>query len=703
MTTYSASAQSNTSLKLYRTSRLSEPAQGTPAASTAQISIARRAAILVLTALPLGRLCAANSAPQFDPVSDIYLSEGQSVTVTVQARDADGDPLTIGMTRRPSGSTFADLGSGAGSFGWQADFVGPLSSSSAPFGIEFVASDGTTQSTLPLTVFVRNVNRAPVINVPDTVTAEAGDVITFEPSVFEPDFERVTWRAPVTPPGSSFEVLPGAGSPARFRWPTSVADSGFASLTLIATDELGLADTTTTTILARPGAAHTLTIATDTIFPGEFLTLGVSLKNRDSLGAFDISINLDPSVMAILSVLNGSSRSAGFERFSFAFGNPGPGDVRVTGRADVGGGSPALPAGDGELFVLNMQVSAQSGLAGLFLPVVFGTSAPFDTFAVTLSGADGVPVDSASIALVDGGAKIKDQSALAIGDINLNGITFEIADALRFTNYFIDPVNFSFNAEQFANSDINGDGILASVADLVALIEVITSGGPGFSPRPARANQPTALFSASARESLTAVSVYSEPDIGGALMTLTAAPGNFRELSVTPAPELAHNGMTLKSHQSGDTLRVLVYGHDGGFIPGGDAPLFSIAGGKGTVALLSVESATASGAPARARIADGNAVALPVAFTLEQNYPNPFNPSTRIVFELDSPAEVDLVIYDILGRAVRTFAEGAFSAGKSELVWDGRDNTGTPVASGVYVYRLTVGDRAVSRKMTLVK
>ncbi|HEX5133608.1 MAG TPA: M6 family metalloprotease domain-containing protein [Candidatus Krumholzibacteria bacterium] len=88
---------------------------------------------------------------------------------------------------------------------------------------------------------------------------------------------------------------------------------------------------------------------------------------------------------------------------------------------------------------------------------------------------------------------------------------------------------------------------------------------------------------------------------------------------------------------------------------------------------------------------------------LEQNHPNPFNPRTSIRFYLPARGPVELNVYDVRGALVRRLARGSFDAGSQTLVWDGTDDAGRPVASGIYVYRLTVDRHSLTRKMTLLK
>jgi hypothetical protein len=94
---------------------------------------------------------------------------------------------------------------------------------------------------------------------------------------------------------------------------------------------------------------------------------------------------------------------------------------------------------------------------------------------------------------------------------------------------------------------------------------------------------------------------------------------------------------------------------------------------------------------------------VPTATYLAQNYPNPFNPTTRIAFELASPAPVSLMIYDPMGRLVRVLVNYELAAGRYEFSWDGRDSQSVSVSSGVYFYRLDAGALTQTRKMILLR
>jgi hypothetical protein len=94
---------------------------------------------------------------------------------------------------------------------------------------------------------------------------------------------------------------------------------------------------------------------------------------------------------------------------------------------------------------------------------------------------------------------------------------------------------------------------------------------------------------------------------------------------------------------------------------------------------------------------------LPEEFTLSQNYPNPFNPTTTIDFSIPKSSHVRLEVFNVLGQSVRVLADEYLAAGFKRVQWDGTDSCGRPVASGIYLYRLTADQFGETRKMMLLK
>jgi len=132
------------------------------------------------------------------------------------------------------------------------------------------------------------------------------------------------------------------------------------------------------------------------------------------------------------------------------------------------------------------------------------------------------------------------------------------------------------------------------------------------------------------------------------------------------------------------TVRVRVYLYDGAGIMGYDSSdgVFRV---TQITAVASEESA------------------LPVAHALFQNTPNPFNPLTDIRFDLPVPSSVLLRVYDVQGRVVQTLLRQSMPAGRHRVMWDGRDEGGRDVASGIYYYRIWAGGFLANRRMLLLK
>ena len=93
----------------------------------------------------------------------------------------------------------------------------------------------------------------------------------------------------------------------------------------------------------------------------------------------------------------------------------------------------------------------------------------------------------------------------------------------------------------------------------------------------------------------------------------------------------------------------------------------------------------------------------PSEFSLAQNYPNPFNPTTEINFSMDVASNVNLTIYNMLGQKVRVLENAYLGAGTHAYTWNGQDDLGQSVSTGVYLYTLTNGTQTMTKKMALMK
>ncbi len=103
-------------------------------------------------------------------------------------------------------------------------------------------------------------------------------------------------------------------------------------------------------------------------------------------------------------------------------------------------------------------------------------------------------------------------------------------------------------------------------------------------------------------------------------------------------------------------------------------------------------------------VSDSSAIKeIPASYFLSPNHPNPFNKTTTLQYALLERAEVVLVIYDLLGKRVKTWVRGVEEAGFKSVAWDGTDELGRPVSAGVYLYRLNAGDFTQTRKLLLFR
>jgi len=94
---------------------------------------------------------------------------------------------------------------------------------------------------------------------------------------------------------------------------------------------------------------------------------------------------------------------------------------------------------------------------------------------------------------------------------------------------------------------------------------------------------------------------------------------------------------------------------------------------------------------------------IPTEFSIAQNYPNPFNPSTVIAYNLAKPAEVKLMVYNLLGNRVATLVNSRQTAGSYKVTWNAMDDWGRPVSAGIYFYRIEAGENVKMLKMMLIK
>ncbi|MFW9842768.1 MAG: FlgD immunoglobulin-like domain containing protein [Candidatus Thorarchaeota archaeon] len=631
-----------------------------------------------------------NRPPYFSPIPDQYVAEGDSLVVDIEAVDPEGGPVTLANPVHPRNSEFIDNGDGTGRFIWVPEYVGPESADMSPFEFVFWVSDGDNSGHAPMNVTVINVNRRPEISAPGQVAGEAGDSLSVEISCIDPDFETITWSIEGMPAAAIFDYE----NPGVITWASDYSDSGQFQLTIIAADPHGFADTAEMIIELAPVMLYSLRIDTVTSFVGRIVEIPVYLKNKNEIGAFRLRMNFDPALLTPLGVSFENTRVENFEFLDYRLNQYGiQGDVYVAGTADVPGGPDTPPLGDSEGPVcrITIQVTSNLSYVGNQVPIIFVNRYSDDN---TLTRTDQTTVTRNLINYFNGYILIDAPGEALLGDINLNGLGFEISDAVYFSNFFIAPGQYPLNDQQLLNSDINQDGQAPSVADLVLLIRVIAGEVPV--PLSKVATNPVVADVTLIRDNTGLyLSIESPVEVGGALFRLSGA-----DIDRVEAGNLTE--MDLDWGVWRDMFSCLLISYEAKTIPSGASSVIKLSSDPDLdITLAYIDLADADGGVLQ--INKKETVSVPDQFLLHQNVPNPFNPTTEIRFDLRTPTRVTLSVFNILGQEVICLADREYPAGNHAVVWDGRNANGEPVASGIYLYRIAAGTVTASRKMVLMK
>ena len=280
-----------------------------------------------------------------------------------------------------------------------------------------------------------------------------------------------------------------------------------------------------------------------------------------------------------------------------------------------------------------------------------------------------------------------------VGDINLNGFAFEVADAVMFIDYFryglgIFTIHFP---GQIAQTDINCDGVVLSVADLVLLFRIISGNYWYFKPAPTHTFESN--LSVSQKDYSKELRFVSNSEIS--LLYLRIFPEDGQQLSLA---DFQYDHPNLMTGQIGDTITMLFVDlEDNQVLSSGTHSIFEY---SGDINFNLLGSAVDVYGRETALIVAAETV-LPESPILHQNYPNPFNPSTTIEFNLPAETDWKLEIYNVNGQKIKGFSGNGI--GSQAVFWNGTNNSGQIVSSGVYFYKLMASDVSNGRKMLLLK
>ncbi|MBI5867791.1 MAG: T9SS type A sorting domain-containing protein [candidate division Zixibacteria bacterium] len=643
----------------------------------------------------------------------VTVSAGQLVQFAVPATDPDGNTVSLLATNLPTGASFSPsnpvvgTGSATGNFSWV-----PTSSQTGNFTVSFQATDqpgGLSSGFCNVTITVTQPtgNVAPVVICPSNTsyTVDQGQEVSFNISASDANNDPIQLY-PVNAP-TGYSLLPanpvsGTGSASgTFKWTPSFTQSGIFSVGFQAKDTANnLSVICNVTITVNQVQVDRLF---STSAPGQEAQGGVPgtggvvipinfLNVKASYGVqFDFVYD---ATIFTPSAIQTSDRLIGFT----VYDNMGTtaGRIRIvafslTGQSVANGTTTVL---------FNVIGSINPAVAPGAYPVMFEDA---------WGSIDPDPTEpSASIATTDGVIMVDN-----LGDANLD-TRIDVADIVTVVGYILGT--FPFNPRQFGAANTNADNFV-DVFDLQAIINHIFGApvvpAPGVPPvggTPAtvqfiydRNDGPSGAFRLSAD---------LPSDVAGAQVELAYDPATVT-LGSPEALAVATN-MQLRFRDDGQGhLRALLFNlmggppnmrtgrHDVLRIPLSSAPAL----GEPTVRLQELKLA----APDASQIEVSGVSPVPRSFVLDQNYPNPFNPTTTIAFTLGDlgssgpSVAVYLVVYNLLGQQVKTLFDGTLGPGRYEYIWDGTDQAGQTMASGLYFYRLTTGGNSETKKMVLMK
>ncbi len=568
----------------------------------------------------------------------------------------------------------------------------------------------------PITVTVTQAgsNNPPQVTLSPSQTfyeVEQGGTVSFGVSATDPDNEDLTLTASNLPGNSTFgptNPVLGTGSVSgNFSFTPDINQSGSFTVTFVARDGRGLTAQTSVTITVTELQFDVLfTTSADGDRPvgglqgTRDILLPINLVSSQDVYGVQFDFSYDDARFVVDSFVT-TGRTLDYTVYDNIGQTPGRIRVVTFGLAN----EPIVTVPD-TTAILYAAMSIKAGVAVGDYPVYID------------SGWESVNPDPdfPSLPLVtDSGIIQVDR----MGDVNLDKL-INVADLVNIVSDIID--NFKLNLRQFATADVVTNDTV-NVFDLVGVVNMIYGNPPSPSPGGQADFPDYASLSLDHNDlfpgttDMMTVAAELPTDVAGVELEINYSPSSVR----LGAPSLAAglSGMALAYKDNGQgRMKVLVHfkSPTGKQIAASQQQLLYMpvqALGfvqKNDEKKIRLNQAFLSTANAQSVPVNGfnPAPVLPNGFSLAQNYPNPFNPSTTIKFELGAngitgASDVRLDIFNILGQRVTTLVDEEMLPGAYVKEWNGTTDAGKRVASGLYLYRLTVGDKSESKKMMLLK
>ncbi|MBT3501169.1 MAG: T9SS type A sorting domain-containing protein [Candidatus Marinimicrobia bacterium] len=283
----------------------------------------------------------------------------------------------------------------------------------------------------------------------------------------------------------------------------------------------------------------------------------------------------------------------------------------------------------------------------------------------------------------------------------------DISDILAVIDFILDIDMPS--EDQFRNVDVNMDQSI-NIADVVMIVDIIFGGTGRTIEFDANETAFIDLFTDYDNSVLNFDIEYNSP-IRGIEFILEFNPSLINVLSPT-LPLFQENVMLSYTEIEPGKLKVLAANLEGGQIEAIQSTFMTIpvqfTGDERDVANVSIDGINLAGGNGSlikfvTRTNSSEVKVIPGEFALHQNFPNPFNPSTEIQFDLPEAGNVYLAIYNLMGQKIRTLSSNEMTPGYHAIVWDGTNDMGSQVATGMYFYSIQTSEFHATKKMLFLK
>jgi hypothetical protein len=539
-------------------------------------------------------------------------------------------------------------------------------------------------------------NHAPVFDpLASQFTVTEGQNLSFVVGASDQDGDTVTLSADALPPNATFPTVKGDSIVSQtFSFtPDFTQGPGTVSVTFRAKDEKGVSTLRTVTITINEVPQDLLVVSKDKGgVPGSTGKLvPLILTNLQDVYGVQFTLHYDSEAVKVDSFVP-APRIAAFDLKS----NLGDSSNQVTVLV-FGLNNEIIPTGSDTILyiVLSVDSLASPGKKPLTLTNAWEA----------ISTDPDIPAKE--LAVTNGFFTVD-----KFGDLNLDTLV-NIGDVVSLIAYILG--NESMNARQLEAADINRDGNV-NVGDLVGMINTIL-GRPINAPI-MKYREPLAYlhleYDSLQPGSSGDINVWADlkTSVAGVQLKIKYDPD---QLSFSSA-ELTQKSKNFNIHYNDDqkgNLVVLFYRYFGNPIAPDTGSILSLhmtaKSGFTMEKPIYLKEAILADPEAVVIPVDKGEVVLPKSFSLGQNYPNPFNPTTSIRFEIGTgggtqqSVQTTLKVYNILGQVVKILVDEPKSPGIYYQTWDGKDEQGIKVSSGVYFYQLRAGGYNQTKKMVLLK